>query len=142
MKLRDILKGKGKQVHSISPDRTLDDVVAKLVQNNCGALVVLDAEHMVGIISERDVLKACAELRQPMEAAVNTRMTRELITATPDDKVEYVMGLLTHHRIRHLPVLEGGALAGVISIGDIVKAQYEELSNENLFLKQYIQGGG
>lgn len=142
MKLRDILKGKGKQVHSISPDRTLGDVVAKLVQNNCGALVVLEAERMVGIISERDVLKACAELRQPMEAAVNTRMTRDLITATPDDKVEHVMGVLTHHRIRHLPVLEGGALAGVISIGDIVKAQYEELSNENLFLKQYIQGGG
>ncbi len=142
MKLRDILKGKGKQVHSISPDKTLGDVVAKLVQNNCGALVVLEAEHMVGIISERDVLKACAELRQPLEAAVSNRMTRELITATPDDKVEYVMGLLTHHRIRHLPVLEGGALAGVISIGDIVKAQYEDLSNENLFLKQYIQGGG
>ena len=140
MKLRDILYDKGKQVHSTSPGETLGDVAGKLVQHNCGALVVLEDGRMIGIISERDVLKACAELDEPLDAAVGDRMTRELITGTPEDEVEHVMGLLTRHRIRHLPVLEGDELAGVISIGDIVKAQYDDLSNENRFLKQYIQG--
>ena len=140
MKLRDILYGKGKEVHSTSPHETLGDVANKLVKHNCGALVVLDGGSMVGIISERDVLRACAELQHPLDAAVGDRMTRDLVTGSPADEVEDVMGLLTHHRIRHLPVLEQGELAGVISIGDIVKAQYEDLSNENRFLKQYIQG--
>lgn len=140
MKLRDILAGKGQQVHAVSPGETLRDVVTKLVRNNCGAMIVLEEESMVGIISERDVLKACDELREPLEARVSERMTRDLVTATPDDEVEDMMGLLTKHRIRHLPILNDGRLAGVISIGDIVKAQHEELSHENRFLKQYIQG--
>jgi len=140
MKLRDILHGKGPEVHSISPDETLAGAVAVLVGKNCGALVVMDAGRMVGIISERDVLKACAELRSPLEAGVGERMTRDLITADPEDDVEDVMGLMTYYRIRHLPVLAEGDLAGVVSIGDIVKAQHEELSTENRFLKQYIQG--
>lgn len=140
VKLRDILYGKGQHVHSTSPDETLGDVANKLVKHNCGALVVLEAKRMVGIISERDVLKACTELQHPLDALVGERMTRELVTGSPDDEVERVMGLLTHHRIRHLPVLDDGELAGVISIGDIVKAQYDDLSHENQFLKQYIQG--
>lgn len=140
MKLRDILYNKGQQVHGTSPDETLAEAVDKLVKHNCGALVVLEGGRMVGIISERDVLRACAQLSQPLEARVGERMTRHLVTGTPDDEVEEVMGLLTHHRIRHLPVVNGGELAGMISIGDVVKAQYDDLSNENRFLKQYIQG--
>lgn len=140
MKLREILRNKGKEVHSASPTDTLGDVVSKLVRNNCGALVVLDEERMVGIISERDVLRACAELKQPLDAVVSARMTTSLVTGTPEDDVEHVMGLLTNHRIRHLPVVDADELVGVISIGDIVKAQHDELSYENRFLKQYIQG--
>lgn len=140
MKLRDILYGKGLEVHGTSPDETLAEAVDKLVKHNCGALVVREGGRMVGIISERDVLRACAQLSHPLEARVGERMTRDLVTGSPDDEVEEVMGLLTHHRIRHLPVMQDGELAGMISIGDIVKAQYEELSNENRFLKQYIQG--
>lgn len=140
MKLRDILQNKGRDVHSISPDETLGGAVDKLVSHNCGALVVLENERMVGIISERDVLKACAELKHPLDATVKERMTTELVTARPDDDVEQVMGVLTNHRIRHLPVMDADQLVGVISIGDIVKSQYDELSYENRFLKQYIQG--
>lgn len=140
MKLRHILQHKGREVHGISPADTLERVVEKLVGHNCGALVVFEDERMIGIISERDVLRACAELKQPLDARVRDRMTADLITASPDDDVEHVMGLLTQHRIRHLPVLDAEQLVGVISIGDIVKAQHDELSNENQFLKQYIQG--
>lgn len=140
MKLRDILHDKGQQVHSISPTDTLAAVVDKLVGNNCGALVVLDADRIVGIVSERDVLRACAELKQPLDAAVRDRMSTDLVTASPDDDVEHVMGLLTNHRIRHLPVMDAEQLVGVVSIGDIVKSQHDELSNENRLLKQYIQG--
>ncbi|HSH43186.1 MAG TPA: CBS domain-containing protein [Arenicellales bacterium] len=140
MKLREILQHKGAQVHSASPDDSLGDVVGKLVAKNCGALVVLEGSRIAGIISERDVLRACAELKQPLEALVRNRMTSELVTTTPDDDLEHVMGLMTNHRIRHLPVLESGELKGVVSIGDIVKAQHSELSYENRVLKQYIQG--
>lgn len=140
MKLRTILHDKGSEVHSISPTDTLDRVVDRLVGNNCGALVVMEGERMVGIISERDVLRACAELKSPLEAVVGDRMTTDIVTATPDNDVEHVMGLMTNHRIRHLPVVDEGRLVGVISIGDIVKSQHDELSNENRFLKQYIQG--
>ena len=140
MKLREILLSKGQHVYSASPTDSLAEVVNALVDHNCGALVVLEEERMVGIISERDVLRACAELAHPMEELVSARMTRELVTGTPEDNVEDVMGLLTNHRIRHLPIKDGDKLVGVISIGDIVKAQYQELSNENRLLKQYIQG--
>lgn len=140
MKLRDILQNKGREVHSISPADTLGRAVDKLVGNNCGALVVIEDDRMVGIISERDVLKACAELKRPLEVAVRDRMSTDLVTAGPDDDVEHVMGLLTYHRIRHLPVMDADVLVGVVSIGDIVKSQYDELSYENRFLKQYIQG--
>lgn len=140
MKLRTILRNKGAEVHSISPTDALDRVVERLVGHNCGALLVMEDERMVGIITERDVLRACAELKHPMDAAVGERMTTDLVTATPDDDVEHVMGLMTNHRIRHLPVVDAGSLVGVISIGDVVKSQHDELSNENRFLKQYIQG--
>lgn len=140
MKLHDILHNKGQEVHSTSPTDTLGHVVEKLVGNNCGALVVLEDDRMVGIITERDVLRACAELKKPLDAVVGGRMSTELITAGPDDDVEHVMGLMTNHRVRHLPIVDGDRLVGVISIGDVVKAQHDELSYENRFLKQYIQG--
>ncbi|MDZ7842832.1 MAG: CBS domain-containing protein [Gammaproteobacteria bacterium] len=140
MKLREILHHKGSDVLSASPSDTLGDAVLSLVKNNCGALMVMEDDRAVGIITERDVLRACAELPQPLAASVRDHMTTELITATPDDHVEHVMGLMTNHRIRHLPIMEAGKLVGIISIGDVVKSQHDELSNENRYLKQYIQG--
>lgn len=140
MKLRDILSHKGRDIYSTTPTDSLATVVRRLVEQNCGALVVLDGERLAGIISERDVLRACADLTKPMDALVGEHMSSDLVTAGPDDDVEHVMGLMTQHRIRHLPIVESGSLAGVISIGDVVKAQHDELSYENQFLKQYIQG--
>jgi CBS domain-containing protein len=141
MTLNDILQVKGRSVHTIVAHASLADVVDKLVEHNVGSLVVCDGEGcMTGIITERDILRACAgQQGQLKEMPVMKHMTVEVITGAPQDDVETVMGLMTEHRIRHLPVLEQNRLVGIISIGDIVKSQYEHLSRENHYLMSYIQ---
>ncbi len=140
MQLREILKTKGSNVLTIEPKASLADVVQKLVENRCGSLVVCDGDTMVGIISERDILIAVAEVNEPLEAiTVQRRMTVDVVTGSPDDTINNIMGLMSEKRIRHLPILEDKKLAGLISIGDIVKAQYNQLSVENHYLKNYIQ---
>lgn len=141
MQLRSILKAKGNSVHTIGPQETLAEVVQRLVMHNCGSLVVCDDEgQMLGIITERDILRASAEMTESLDhAVVETRMTVDVVTGSPDDKIDYVMGLLTEKRIRHLPVVDDGRLVGLISIGDVVKAQHHLLSMENHMLKSYIQ---
>ena len=140
MHLRDILGVKGRKVHTCSPDDTLIDVVDLLVRHNIGSLVVCEGGEMVGIITERDILRASAATRGPLESVrVSERMTGCPIVASPHDAVTDVMGVLTENRIRHLPIVESGQLVGIISIGDLVKAQHDELSRENHYLKSYIQ---
>lgn len=147
MDLQEILRRKGSKVHSIRPNATLDEVVHKLVENNCGSLVVCEPETdsdsagtLVGIITERDILRACASRRESLrELMVRDIMSSELLTGSPQDSIEDTMGLMTERRIRHLPILMDGRLAGMISIGDLVKAHYEEATMENHYLKSYIQ---
>ncbi len=140
MLLKDILQVKGRDVYTVDPDASLQDVVERLMEHRCGSLVVCRDGEMVGIITERDILRACARTDAALaDAPVSDHMTREVITGTPEDDVETIMGLMTDHRIRHLPVLQQGKLAGIISIGDVVKAQHDRLSVENHFLKRYIQ---
>ena len=144
MKLQDILSVKGSTVHTISPDATLQDVVDALVERRIGALVVCRSDaagkvSLLGIISERDILYACLPEKKPLaQVRVSEAMTTALVTGLPDDEVEQVMGLMTTRRIRHLPVLADGRLAGMISIGDVVKAQHDSLALENRFMKDYI----
>jgi CBS domain-containing protein len=142
MTLQEILRTKGSAVHSIAPHASLEDVVQTLVRHNCGSLVVCDsAGQLCGIITERDILRACAAHKASLEdLSVNETMTTELITGSPADSVEDIMGLMTDNRIRHLPVLEEGRLCGLISIGDVVKWQHAQLSLENHYLKNYIHG--
>lgn len=140
MVVKDILRMKGSQVFTIGSSANLSEVVDELVARNCGSLVVCDGHRMVGIITERDILRACASMQGSLEdIPLQSVMTRDVITAQPMDKVGDVMGLMTQHRIRHLPVLDMDELAGVISIGDVVKAQHAELMAENHLLKEYIQ---
>ncbi|HTN74466.1 MAG TPA: CBS domain-containing protein [Pirellulaceae bacterium] len=140
MTLHEILRSKGHEVFSISPERTLQDVVDLLVDRNCGSLLVCDGDRMVGIITERDILRACAELDEPLSSIpVEVRMTRNVITCSPDADVDTVTGLMTEHRVRHMPLLQDGRLVGLISIGDVVKAQHDHLCLENHYLKSYIQ---
>ena len=143
MTLGEIIRDKGNEVYYIAPNVTLAAVVDALVQFNCGSLVVLDGEKMVGIITERDILRACSSRRNALEEQiVDDHMTRDVIVGAPSDAVESIMGLMTKHRVRHLPVMEEGNLVGIISIGDVVKMQHDRLTMENHYLKSYIQTDG
>jgi len=145
MLLQEILRNKGTAVHTIHPQATLDDLVRSLVQRNCGSLVVTQSgsssSSMLGIITERDVLRACAA--HPCgfaDVRVVDVMTIEVTVGSPNDSVEDTMGVMTEQRIRHLPIVENGRLVGIVSIGDIVKAHHDNLTLENHYLKSYISG--
>ena len=143
MILREILQTKGTRVHSIDVSDSLEDVVQQLVRQNCGSLVVYDSNSgsqcMVGIITERDILRACASHRGALaEIRVADAMTANVVVGSPNDTIEDTMGLLTNRRIRHLPVVEHGELLGLVSIGDIVKTQHDRLTMENHYLKNYL----
>lgn len=145
MDLREVLRVKGATIHTIGPQASLGDVVRALVRNRCGALLVCarpeQPSGMVGIISERDILRACAELDSAMpRAPLSDYMTMDVVTGHPDDSVEHALNVMTEHRVRHLPVLAGGQLAGLVSIGDLVKALHHQASLENHYLKSYIHG--
>ena len=146
MTLYEILKAKGSTVYTVDPEASLQDVTQELVRHNVGSLVVchrdLDCgEQLLGIITERDIIRFCASgsacLTDVRVAAV---MTTKVVTGSPSDAVETVMGVMTTNRIRHLPVISNGRLVGVISIGDIVKSQHDQLAMENQFMKNYITG--
>jgi len=140
MHVSTILRTKGSNVFTISPDTTLADAAKTMVNDKCGSLVVVDAGQVVGIITERDILRACAsEPRHLSEITVSKHMTRRMIVGAPGDDINEIMGLMTDERIRHLPVMDEEKLAGIISIGDVVKAQFGQLSIENHYLKHYIQ---
>jgi CBS domain-containing protein len=142
MKVDAVLAAKGSEVASVSPSATLATVAQRLRLERIGSLVVLDDGKVVGIISERDVVHAFAAHRaEASEIKVEDVMTRELITCRPEDSLTRVLGLMTRHRVRHLPVLEGGRLVGLISIGDAVKHRLDELELEAAVLRDaYIAG--
>lgn len=138
--LRAILQTKGSAVFTTKPTETLAVVVKELIHHQCGSLLVCQGEQLVGIITERDILRASAAEERTLDSTtVEELMSTDLVTGTPDDSISETMGLLTEKRIRHLPILENNQLVGVISIGDVVKAQYAKLSIENHYLKAYIR---
>lgn len=142
MKARDILETKGSRVVTCHEEDTLIDALAIFSANKIGSLLVVDSHDKIqGIIAPRDillvVLKNFEEIRK---IKVNEIMSKDLIVATMDDKVEYIQAIMTENRIRHVPILEGAELKGIISIGDAVKAQIEEKEVENRYLKDYIEG--
>ncbi|MHB8900733.1 MAG: CBS domain-containing protein [Thermoguttaceae bacterium] len=145
MTLADILKAKGSVVYTIGRDATLDQAISRLIDHNIGSLMVCkrdveQGECLEGIITERDILHACSS-RSGYNLAttrVGEVMSTDLVTGSPSDAVETVMGLMTQRRMRHLPVLSNGRLVGLVSMGDIVKAQHDHLALENRFMKDYI----
>jgi CBS domain-containing protein len=142
MKVEAVLTAKGRQVASINPSATLATVAQRLRLEGIGSLVVLDEGKLAGMISERDVVHAFAAHRaEAAELKVADVMARDLVTCRPDDSLTRVLGLMTRHRVRHLPVLEGGRLVGLISIGDAVKHRLDELELEASVLRDaYIAG--
>jgi CBS domain-containing protein len=150
MRARDILLEKGTEVVTIDAGQSIHDAVGKLNEHGIGALIVTGGdEEVVGIITERDILRTCGDhcvrlklLPTQEETAcpslVQDAMTKDLVIGVPDDDPNYIMGVMTKNHIRHLPILDEGSLVGIISIGDLVNAHLEEKVFENRTLKDYI----
>ena len=140
MTVNDILLHKGNQVITIEPTATLAAAVRMLVQQRIGALLVTGAEHhIVGIISERDIVRVLHE-RGPavLSAPVAEVMTRKVVTCDRHETIAEIMERITSGKFRHVPVVEHGRLAGIVSIGDVVKARLGELEREQNALREYI----
>jgi CBS domain-containing protein len=142
MRIQEILRHKGHDVVTIPQDRSALDAVMLLVEHNIGGVMVVDADRPIGILTERDILRLTARAAGRLDTVtVASAMTRDLVTATADIELHDAMGLMTRHKIRHLPVLDGERLAGMVSIGDLVDACRTAAEQENDHLREYIQGG-
>ncbi|HUJ86948.1 MAG TPA: CBS domain-containing protein [Burkholderiales bacterium] len=137
-----ILKSKPDQrVATIRPEASVFEAVKMMAERNVGALVVLEGEKIVGVISERDYARKVALMaRSSRDTLVRDIMTAPVMTVRPDQSNEECMALMTQHRLRHLPVLEGGRMIGVVSIGDLVKDIISEQKEIIQQLEHYIAG--
>jgi CBS domain-containing protein len=140
MTISTILRGKGSSVVSVAPELALVEVARTLVRHRVGAVLVRDGEGpILGILSERDVVRALAEDEGSVDGLVASDvMTRLLHTVTLDTPITRALEMMTDRRVRHLPVLEGGTLRGIVSIGDLVKARIEEAVGEAAALRDYV----
>ena len=140
-RIHDVLKAKGQAVWSVAPLAAVIDAVAVMNDHRIGAVMVLEGDSPIGILSERDVLvRVVAAERDPKTTRVRDVMTTRLHTASADDLVLDVMQLMTERRCRHVPVMEGDHLVGLVSIGDLTKATQERLRQEVRELSSYIGG--
>ena len=131
MKIESILATKSSNVITVGPDQSLRKAVNLLAEHNIGALIVVDeAGRPVGIISERDIIRESAQTEAALGQTVSRVMTEDLITASPEDDLETVLQTMTARRFRHLPIMDQDRLIGVISIGDVVKAQLDKYQGE------------
>jgi len=140
-RIGDILRRKGEDVYSVGPLATVIDAVNTMNDNHVGSVLVMEGGYPVGIFSERDVLvRVVAAHRDPRRTLVRDVMTTRLYTASPDDTLREVMKLMTDRRCRHIPVMDGDTLVGLISIGDLTKATQHNLRQEVRELSNYIGG--
>jgi CBS domain-containing protein len=144
MLIADVLRTKGSFVATVTPDATVADVLEQLADHGVGALVVsTDSAHIDGIVSERDVVRSLHRTgARLLGESVQRIMTADVRTCAPNDKVDDLMVVMTEHRIRHVPVVEGGSLVGIVSIGDVVKTRIGDLEGERNELVAYITRGG
>lgn len=142
MTIAAILKHKGHDVAHVAPTATIAEVVEQLAARRIGAMVVMDAAHqLLGIVSERDIVSSLAEHgSRTLSMTAAQLMTRKLQTATHATTVAQAMEMMTHARFRHLPVMEGNRMVGLVSIGDIVKARLSQQEQEVDSLKAYVAG--
>jgi CBS domain-containing protein len=142
MRISDVLRVKGTQVVTITPDTRVRRLLAVLAEHRIGAVVVSrDGTSVDGIASERDIVRALAARGAAvMSEPVTTIHTAEVRTVTPQTSLEDVMRMMTEHRVRHAPVVVDGRLRGIVSIGDVVKNRIDELETERAHLTDYITG--
>jgi CBS domain-containing protein len=137
--VKQLLQGKGHEVWSIGPDASVYDAVAMMADKEVGALVVMDGDSLVGVLSERDYArKVMLQGRSSNDTKIEEVMTSRVAYARPDQTVEECMAMMTEKRVRHLPVMDGEKLLGIISIGDLVKTIIEEQQHVIQQLEQYI----
>ena len=142
MRIADVLRNKGASVATITPETSVSGLLTELSVHNIGAMVVVSPDGVIGIVSERDVVRALQTrgadlLRLP----VSEIMTTFVATCTPNDTVDSLSVLMTEKRVRHIPVIEDGRLTGIVSIGDVVKTRMEELEATQEQLQAYITRG-
>jgi CBS domain-containing protein len=140
MKVKDILKEKGLEVIAIHSDATVESAVRKMIERNIGAILVMEDSKCVGLFTERDVLKCWARHSSFEKAAIKDVMSKDLLVIEPGDDLDYAMTIMTNKQIRHLPVIDGGRLVGVVSMRDVVKYHTGNLEAEVRYLKDYILG--
>ncbi len=142
MKLvKHLLDAKGRDVLSIAPDATVLDAVKRMAEKSVGALLVMDGDRLLGIVTERDYArKVILKGRASDDTPVRDIMTADVLTTTSETTVQQCMNVVTNQRIRHLPVVDDGKVTGIISIGDLVKAIIADQQEEIEQLGQYISG--
>lgn len=141
MRIADVLRNKGSAVATVGPAVTVAELLGVLAEHNVGALPVVDDGRLIGIVSERDVVRRLhAGGTGLLGASVDSIMTTEVTTCSPGDDVTDLAAVMTTRRFRHLPVVEDGELTGIVSIGDLVKARIDLLESERAQLQNYIAG--
>ena len=139
--VRQLLESKPAEIIAISPDAPVIDAIRLMAERRVGALVVMEGARLAGILSERDYArKIVLQGRSSKDTPVRDIMTAEVITVRPEDSSDHCMQVVTDKRIRHLPVMQGGDVVGVLSIGDLVRAVIEEQKQELDHLQRYIAG--
>jgi len=143
MKVKELLSIKGIECFSIMSDRTLLDAAKQMAECKIGALLVMEKGALVGIITERDIVRHAAndsDKRQCKDVAIKEAMSSNLLIVRPGDDLDYVMAIMTQNNIRHLPVVEESGLVGMLSMRDVVKMMVKNLEAENQYLKDLIGG--
>ena len=143
MNVASVLKAKGRAVATARPETTLKDIAMQLAQKGIGAIVIVDdRDEVIGIISERDLVKAVATGNsEVLDSPVSESMTRDVVTCSEDRTIDELMEIMTKGRFRHVPVVEGGKLTGIVSIGDVVKNHIAEVEMEVSAMRDYLSTG-
>ncbi|RUO99009.1 CBS domain-containing protein [Hyphomicrobium sp.] len=142
MIIGQILKSKPRGVMTASPDDTLHEITLRLASKKIGAIIILEGANVAGIISERDIIRLIAEHgAKALDMPASLGMTRNVISCTRDCTLEEIMDTMTKGRFRHMPVMENGALVGIISIGDVVKYHTAEVELEVTAMRDYLATG-
>ncbi len=143
MLVRDILDSKPRDIITATPETTVLDAMNLLIGNKISCLPIVDTtDKLVGILSDKDIFRlAHRDQNHFTAAAVSDIMTAELIVGLADDDIDYIAGIMTENRIRHIPIVEKDKMVGLVSQGDVVKMQMKDIQVQNRYLKMYIDGG-
>ncbi len=141
MRIADVLKGKGNEVATVAPSTTVAELLALLAEYNIGAVPVVDGDAVVGIVSERDIVRRLHSSGTGLlETATSEIMSTQVTSCAPGDQVADLARIMTERRFRHMPVVVDEKLVGIVSIGDLVKARIDLLESEREQLQSYIAG--